>query len=51
MHNNRFCPGLKDKKCYDCEDCAFVTEESKAYFRNLLKKVDLIKNKNFEVVI
>lgn len=46
-HKNRHCPGLAEKKCFDCEDCAFVTEESKNYFRNLLKKVDKVKTINY----
>ena len=44
-HENRICKGLKDKKCYDCNECAFVTEESQNYFRNLLKKIEQVKPK------
>lgn len=47
-HKNRHCPGLEEKKCFDCKDCAFVTEESQNYFRNLLSKVDKAKEINYD---
>lgn len=44
-HKQRHCPGLAEKKCFHCKDCAFITEESQNYFRNLLSKVDKVKTK------